>query len=477
MSTPSDVLKSIPKVEKVIGWALKDPELKDKAHSRLLKSVRLALSDLRTELLDKRREQAPDDEEVLNLVKRKALDLCQAQLRPVINATGIVLHTNLGRAPLAYEALERVRMTAQAYSNLEYDVVTGCRSDRQRPVKDLLIDLTGAEAAMAVNNNAAALFLLMVALAKGRRAVVSRGELVEIGGSFRLSDIIEAAGVSLIEVGSTNQTRLSDYQKAASAEGVALILKVHASNFRLTGYSGQTEIGDLAELCRYHGLPLVVDLGSGSLVDLAPMGLKETPIKWALSQGADAVCFSGDKLLGGPQAGLIAGSRPIVEKLNAHPLARTVRPDKMTLAALEATLLLIQDPEGAKAKIPIWRMLNMTPEELKAMAIKLKKALGPFAGLRLSVVQTESQAGGGAAPEQALPSYAVAIESLVNNVSLLEERLRRQDPPVVARIQRDQLLLDARTIAQEEFAPLKRSLTQAWGDLVGLPVTVPKESR
>ncbi|MDR1870426.1 MAG: L-seryl-tRNA(Sec) selenium transferase [Deltaproteobacteria bacterium] len=472
MSGPPEILKRIPKVEKVIGWALKDEDLQDQSHARLLKAARLVLSELRAEILERRLLAVPADQIVLEMVKKKTQDLNQARFKPLINATGVVLHTNLGRAPLAWEALERVRLTAQSYSNLEYDHLTGRRADRLKPVEELLVELTGSESALAVNNNAAALFLLMASLAKDRKVIVSRGELVEIGGSFRLSDIIEAAGVTLVEVGSTNQTRIDDYRRAATLDHVALILKVHASNFRQIGYASQVEIEELSALARAVNLPLVVDLGSGSLVDLEPLGINETTVKKALSAGADVVSFSGDKLLGGPQAGIIAGKRPIISQLKSHPLTRVARLDKMSLAALEATLLLAQDQDEGKKKIPVWRALHLTIEELKTAAIRLKRFLGPFPGLKLSVVPVDGQAGGGAAPESPLPSFAVAIESLVNNVSLLEEKLRRQKTPVVARISHDQLLLDVRTISPDEYGPLKTSLTAAWGEVVGSPVKV-----
>jgi L-seryl-tRNA(Ser) seleniumtransferase len=469
MSGPPEILKLIPKVEKVIAFAQSVPELKKLSHARLLKAVRLTLSDVRTEILENRRSEAPLDEEIIGEVKKKALNLNRAKLRPLINATGVVLHTNLGRAPLATEALDRVRLTAQSYTNLEYDPLTGQRADRQKPLEELLTDLTGAEAAVVLNNNAAALFLLATTIAKGKKVIVSRGELVEIGGSFRLSDIIEAAGAKLIEVGSTNQTRIEDYRKAASDEDAALILKVHASNFRQTGYASQTDLEELSEVARAKDLPLVADLGSGTLIDLAQVGLNETPIKKAIANGADAVCLSADKLFGGPQAGIVLGRKKIVSLLKTHPLARIVRPGKLTIAALEATLLLAQDQDEAKVRIPVWRMLFVSDEKLKAKAISLKKFLGAYAGLKLQVVPTQSQAGGGAAPEQPLSSWAVAIESLVNNVALLEEKLRRQEVPVVARVRRDQLILDVRAIAKNEFSDLKKSLTKAWNELVGQP--------
>jgi L-seryl-tRNA(Ser) seleniumtransferase len=327
--------------------------------------------------------------------------------------------------------------------------------------------LTGAQAAAVVNNNAAALFLIMVALAKGRSVAVSRGELVEIGGSFRLPDIIEACGVTLKEVGSTNRTLLADYKKAlAASDDIAALLKVHTSNFRQIGYTAQTSVSELASLAQSCGLPLVVDLGSGALMDLTPLGLTdEDPVQKVLAQGADVVCFSGDKLLGGPQAGLIAGTQAIVNKIKTHPLARTVRPDKMTLAALETTLRLAQDPLEASKYIPTCRMLHLTDDELRLSAIKLNRHLGQYPGLKLATIKVNSQTGGGAAPEQPLASWAVAIQSLTVPITRLEEQLRRQRPPVVARIYHDRLILDVRTIFADQFSLLKQALAQAWAEL------------
>jgi L-seryl-tRNA(Ser) seleniumtransferase len=471
-----DILKQIPQVEKILAAALLDPLLQDLPRSRLLKASRLVLDELRTRILGGQLLTVPPLAAIGELVKNKALSLNAPQLRPVINATGVILHTNLGRAPLAPLALERALLTSQSYCSLEYDPATGQRADRLKPVVDLLTELTGAEDALAVNNNAAALFLLMVTLAHGRRAIISRGELVEIGGSFRLADIIEAAGVKLWEVGSTNQTRLVDYQKALDADAgenqIAAILKVHAANFRQTGYAGQVDIEVLAPLAQARQIPLIVDLGSGTLVDLAKVGLiEETPVKKALQLGADVVCFSGDKLLGGPQAGIIVGRESLVSQLRRHPLARTVRLDKMALAALEATALLAQDPLEAQKSLPVWRMLHLTDQELRRKAGLLKKNLGTAPNLKLSIVRVESQAGGGSAPEIGLASWAVAIESGAHNVALLEERLRAQKIPVIARVNRDRLLLDVRTIAPTEFSELKRAFQKAWSELTEEPAT------
>ncbi|MDR1083991.1 MAG: L-seryl-tRNA(Sec) selenium transferase [Deltaproteobacteria bacterium] len=469
---PSDILRRIPKTEKILALLSQDPTLNQLSSARLLEAVRLVLANLRENIIGQKTNTVPLIEDILAESRRTALDLMNLKLKPVINATGIILHTNLGRAPLALKAAEEVQKAALFYSTLEYDPIKGIRNDRLIPVEELLIGLTGAEAAMAVNNNAAALFLLMVTLAQGRKVVISRGELVEIGGAFRLSDIIEAGGATIAEVGSTNRTRLADYQKALGSENAAAILKVHASNFKKTGYTGETGVEELAPLARSYGLPLIVDAGSGTFLDLAPLGLsEETPVQKILTLGADAVCFSGDKLLGAAQAGLIAGKKDIICALKKHPLARTVRPDKLTLAALEATLKLAQDPAEAKKQIPTWRMLYSTEKELQKAAVKLKRTLGTYPGLNLAVIRTESRTGGGSAPEQPLNSWAVAIESPNLEISRLEERLRQQNPPLVARIWRDRLILDVRTVFPAQYAQIKNILSLAWTELTSSPAS------
>ncbi|MDR1607817.1 MAG: L-seryl-tRNA(Sec) selenium transferase [Deltaproteobacteria bacterium] len=463
----ASVLKNIPQVEKLLASCLSEPTLQDHPRSRLLKAIRLTLAELRADVLADRLLAIPEEPALLALIKAQDQALSRNRLRPVINATGIILHTNLGRAPLAAEALDWVAKTSRSYCSLEYDPATGQRTDRLKRCAALLTELTGAEDAFAVNNNAAALFLLTLALAKGQGVVVSRGELVEIGGSFRLRDIILEAGVTLIEVGATNQTRLADYEKALANPEAKLILKAHASNFRQTGYVGQVEIGPLAKLAHAHDRPLIVDLGSGTLTDLTGFGLiDEIPVKKALELGADVVSFSGDKLLGGPQAGLMVGRKALISQLKRQPLARAVRLDKMALAALEATLLLGQEPETAQ-KTPIYQMLNATDQELRQKALKLKDFLGAPLGLNLDLIQVESQTGGGSGPEIGLASWAVSLANQNINIALLEENSRAQEIPIVARVNRDRLLLDVRTIAEEEFPDLKKGLQAAWRQLVG----------
>ncbi len=344
----------------------------------------------------------------------------------------------------------------------------GVRTDGERPTAHrraqwFICRLTGAEAAIAVNNNAAAVFLVMTALFAGRELIVSRGELVEIGGAFRIPDIMEAGGVRLRAVGATNKTCLSDYAKALDPEKTGGILKVHTSNFRIIGYTGQPELGELAELAHGHGLPLVFDLGGGTLMDLAPLGIHDEPtVQRALKAGVDLICFSGDKLLGGTQAGLIAGREDLVAKMKSHPLARALRVDKLTLAALEATLKMYLDPEEAIRSIPTLAMIFTDPGRLEEGARDLGRKIAEAAPwLEAEVLATESQIGGGAAPEKPLPSWGVAVKSGRLSETCLEERLRRGDPPLIARICQDRVFLDVRTIGPEQFEQVAEILKTA----------------
>jgi L-seryl-tRNA(Ser) seleniumtransferase len=353
-----------------------------------------------------------------------------AKLRRVINATGVIVHTNLGRAPLAAAALEHVREVAGGYSNLEYDLERGARGSRQDHVADLLHRLTGAEAALIVNNNAAAVMLALAALAEGREVLVSRGELIEIGDGFRIPDVLTRSGARLREVGTTNRTRTDDYAAAVGPDS-ALILRVHQSNFRVVGFTEQPRLGELAAVAQRHGLPLVDDLGSGALGEIGD----EPTARSSLAAGADLVCFSGDKLLGGPQAGIVAGRADLVTKLRRHPLQRALRADKLTLAALEGTLRLARDDPDA---IPVLRMLREPLEQVKARAERLAERIGG------DVEETVARAGGGALPLAELPSFACAVEED------LATPLRLREPPVVGIVRDGRLLLDCRTLTDEE---------------------------
>jgi len=382
-------------------------------------------------------------------------------LRPVINATGVVLHTNLGRALLAESARAALQRVAGAYSNLEYDLDKGERGSRYDHCAALLCELTGAEAALVVNNNAAALVLAVNTLALGRDAVVSRGELVEIGDSFRIPEIVERSGARLVEVGATNRTHRRDYEAALTSE-TGVLLKVHRSNFRISGFTSEVPLRELAELGRSRGVPVLNDLGSGLLVDGRSFGLPAEPTPTdALRDGADLVTMSGDKLLGGPQAGIILGRRDLILRLRRNPLCRALRVDKLTLAALEATLALYRDPEQARREVPTLRMLALEPEALAARAHGVAERLRQ-AGISAATLPGESAVGGGAYPEATLPTTLVALE-VETPADEVVRRLRGATPPVVARIQDGRVVLDLRTVAPEEEAPLVRAVCDACG--------------
>jgi L-seryl-tRNA(Ser) seleniumtransferase len=375
--------------------------------------------------------QRGDDPGDLAALLQNELDAAHTpHLRRVINATGVIVHTNLGRAPLAEAALDRVREIARGYSNLEYDLAAGARGSRQEHVADSLRRLTGAEAALVVNNNAAAVMLALAALAEGREVLVSRGELIEIGDGFRIPDVLERSGARLREVGTTNRTRASDYEAAIGTE-TAVLLRVHQSNFRVVGFTAQPSLGELADIARRHDLPLVDDLGSGALIDIGD----EPTARASLAAGADLVCFSGDKLLGGPQAGIVLGRAELVEKLRRHPLQRALRADKLTLAALEGTLALAVD---APDEIPVLRMLREPAEAVRARAARLAELV------QGEVEETVARAGGGSLPLTELPSFACAVEEE------LAVKLRAGDPPVIAVVRDGLTLLDCRTLTDAE---------------------------
>jgi L-seryl-tRNA(Ser) seleniumtransferase len=367
------------------------------------------------------------------------LDTARApRLRRVINATGVIVHTNLGRAPLAAGALDRIREIARGYSNLEYDLEAGGRGSRQDHVADALRRLTAAEAALVVNNNAAAVLLALAALAEGREVLVSRGELIEIGDGFRIPDVLARSGARLREVGTTNRTRAADYE-AAIGPDTAVLLRVHQSNFRVVGFTEQPRVEELALVAQSHKLPLVDDLGSGALLDVGD----EPTARAAVAAGADLVCFSGDKLLGGPQAGIVVGRAELVEKLRRHPLQRALRADKLTLAALEATLALaLETPD----EVPVLRMLREPPEQVRARAERLAELVAGH------VEETAARAGGGSLPLADLPSFACAVEEE------LAAKLRACEPPVIAVVRDGRTLLDCRTLTDDEVEEVAEAI-------------------
>ncbi len=392
-------------------------------------AAREVLAEARLEI---RRGVEPGDLAVR--VHDRLLAVRRPSLRRVLNATGVIVHTNLGRAPLLPAAAARVAELAEGYSNLELDLLGGARGSRQDHVAAVLRRLTGAEAALVVNNNAAALLLALAALAESREVVVSRGELIEIGDGFRIPDVLTRSGAVLVEVGTTNRTTAADYERAVGAD-TALLLRVHQSNFRVVGFAAQPSLSDLAGVARRHDLPLVDDLGSGALVDLGD----EPTAHDSLAGGADLVCFSGDKLLGGPQAGIVVGRTDLVERLRRHPLHRALRIDKLSLAALEGTLLAYLEPDRALREVPVLRMLRESEGAVRARAERLAAAVGG------EVEQTVARVGGGALPLAELPSFACAIEEE------LAPAVRAAEPPVIGVVRDGRLLLDCRTLADDEI--------------------------
>jgi L-seryl-tRNA(Ser) seleniumtransferase len=377
-------------------------------------------------------------------------------LRPAINATGVIIHTNLGRAPLSATALEAVAAAARGYSNLEYDLEAGARGSRHDHARRLLRRLTGAEDALVVNNNAAAVYLALAALCRERAVFISRGQLVEIGGGFRIPDVLRQSGARLVEVGTTNRTHLSDFTEALAAEpGAAAILRVHSSNFRQVGFVAMPELDELAAIARRAGLLLIDDLGSGSLLDTAAYGLAPEPLVQAsVAAGADLVTFSGDKLLGGPQAGLIAGRADLVERLRRHPQARALRVDKMTLAALEATLAAYARGRAAE-EVPVWRMIAAPAAELGRRVAEWRARLEQC-GVEAEIWLGESAVGGGSLPGETLPTHLLAVAA--PQADETAARLRAGTPPVVCRIQRGHLLFDPRTVLPEQDDALLAAL-------------------
>jgi L-seryl-tRNA(Ser) seleniumtransferase len=393
-----------------------------------------------------------DEEGLFRDLEQALKAAAQPSLKRVINATGVIIHTNLGRSLLAAASLEQVLTVAAHYSNLEYDLARGERGSRQSHVEGLLQELTGAEAALVVNNNAAAVMLALNTLAKDRQVIISRGQLVEIGGSFRMPEIMAASGALLKEVGTTNKTYLKDYEQAITSETAAL-LKVHPSNFRILGFAHEVPLAELVDLGKRYGLFVLEDLGSGCLIDLSRYGLEKEPtVQEAVKAGADLVLFSGDKLLGGPQAGLALGSKEVVPRLKANPLTRALRPDKLTLAALEATLRLYLDEAQAVAALPTLRLLTRPLREVEGAARSLARLLKRRCGARLQVAVKPSvaQVGGGSLPLMPLSSFALALQLPPLSPQQLEARLSQAQPPVIGRVEHQTVLLDLRTILPED---------------------------
>ncbi len=412
------------------------------AHAVAVRAARETIDDARERLLA---GGEPGDLE--RAAAKRLNSLLHGTLRPVVNATGVIVHTNLGRAPLAAAAREAAAESASGYANLEYDVEAGERGSRQAHVEPLLTRITGAEAGMAVNNCAGAVLLACAALAGGREIAVSRGQLVEIGGSFRIPEVAEQSGARLVEVGTTNRTRISDYERALGPETGA-VLRAHPSNFRTLGFVEEVEVEELCRLAAERGVPVIDDVGSGVLAEGIPELADEPPVRRSVAAGAALVCFSGDKLLGGPQAGLLVGTAEAVAACRAHPLARALRIDKLSLAALGATLRLYLDPAEAATQIPVLRMLGAAEAELEARAQRVRGRLAE-SGVPAEVLRAAAKVGGGALPLLELEGPVCAVDPAPFSLDELATRLRRADPPVIARARDGWLLLDPRTLDDE----------------------------
>jgi L-seryl-tRNA(Ser) seleniumtransferase len=425
----------------------------------------VAVTELVRQRLDEARQaiaagqQCPPTEALVESILARADLLLHPTLRPVINASGVIIHTNLGRAPLSKEARVAMEDASRSYSNLEFDLEEGERGSRLVHLEALLCQITGAEAALAVNNNAAAVLLGLTALCQGREVIISRGQAVEIGGGLRIPEVMRQSGAHLAEVGTTNRTYLRDYEEAIG-EKTAALLRVHASNFRVVGFAESTPLADMARLAHQHNLLLLDDIGSGCLIDTTQFGLAAEPtVQESLAAGADLTFFSGDKLLGGPQAGIIVGRAELIDRLRRHPLARALRMDKGSIAALAATAIHHLRGEAFQ-KIPVWQMISMPLEVVQRRAGRWARAIGAPA----RVVEGRSMVGGGSLPEESLPTRLVAIAPQGEaNVTELARRLRLGRPPVVARIERDHLLLDPRTVLSEEDTSLLAAVTAALG--------------
>jgi L-seryl-tRNA(Ser) seleniumtransferase len=420
----------------------------------------VVIENFRSQILSGNQEvtaKSLSDTVVLEKVKDSVQRAMTPNLIRVVNATGVVVHTNLGRSLLATDTLKNLAVIACMYSNLEFDLKTGIRGSRYSCVEDILCEISGAEAAMVVNNNAGAVLLCLETIAKGRKVIVSRGELVEIGGSFRIPDVMERSGGILMEVGTTNRTHLHDYQNAID-DDTALLLKVHKSNYSIVGFSAEVSLKELVELGKMHHLPVMEDLGSGTFIDFSEYGLlKEPTVQESVATQADVITFSGDKLLGGPQAGIIVGKSQIIEKIKKNPITRALRIDKLTLAALESTLRLYRTPQVAVESIPTLRMLTLPVEAIEKKAQQLALMLGKTDNplIDIQLLDRSSKAGGGALPLLELPSKCVGVKIKGISANAIERSMRNNMPPIIGRIEEDFFIMDLRTIQEDEFFYIK----------------------
>jgi L-seryl-tRNA(Ser) seleniumtransferase len=466
----NEVLRSLPSIDRLLAGEVAERLSAELSRDRVRDLLRDIADEIRAELSRRKADGKSSDgqgratqspaltpqsliSEIERRLEARAASLAAGLLRRVINATGVIIHTNLGRAPLAQAAIDALADAGSHYSNLEYDLESGARGHRESHCQELLARLAGSEAAVVVNNNAAAVMIVLNTLADGGEVIVSRGELIEIGGSFRIPDVMEKSGARLREVGTTNRTRIADYERVIN-ERTKLILRVHPSNYRIIGFTERASVHEIAELARRAGIPSFEDLGSGCLIDLSPYGVSGEPVVGeSLKAGISVVSFSGDKLLGGPQAGIIAGSREIIGRVRENPLMRALRVDKMTYAAIEATLRLYERG-AAESKVPVIRAIAASRNEIEERAASFGRSVGARTSGRFkaSCENGESVIGGGSAPEVKLPTVLVALEHSDLSATSIEERLRRNAVPIITRTERDHVLIDLRTVAADEEA-------------------------
>ncbi len=476
--TKKELLRGLPKIDEVMRQESLVVLSEEKGELLVTDAVRAVIAALRASILDLEDGEAEafdasalKTEAVAEAAVARVFQEEELNLYPVINATGTILHTNLGRAPLCSDAVENVARVSRGYSDLEYNVPKGKRGSRHDLVGDLIADLTGAEDAMVVNNNAAATMIVLASMGKGKEIIVSRGELVEIGGAFRIPDIMMQSGAYLQEVGTSNKTKASDYENAIVTEKMladsslidadprhgrrfetGALMKVHKSNYDIVGFTEEASLEDLVEIGKKHDLPVIFDMGNGLMLDMSEFGLREPNVPASLATGIDVMLFSGDKLLGGPQAGIIVGKKKYIKAMKKHPLARAMRVDKMTFAALEATLMKYKDRKTALRDIPVLRMISASGDDMRKRAEALADAIKRVdPSIAVELVPVEDQIGGGSAPMVRLPGWAVSVKEGMKSADRTERKLRKAEIPVIARINEDRLLLCVRTIADNEI--------------------------
>jgi len=459
MTVNISVLRSIPKIDELLKTPLMINAIEEYGMSMVIDCARAMTEEIRNDIIAGQIKETVNSDQLIELIESMIHRESKMHLRPVINGTGIILHTNLGRAVLCEVAARAAYDIARNYSTLEYDCSTGERGSRYSHIDALLEKLCGCESAIAVNNNAAAVLLILSTIAKDKEVIVSRGELVEIGGAFRVPEIMQQSGSTLIEVGTTNKTYKSDYEKGISPEKTAALLKVHTSNYKIMGFTDEVSLEELVDIGNENKIPVIYDLGSGAFFKSEEYHLNDEPnITDSMKSGVDIVCFSGDKLLGGPQVGIIAGKKKYIDAMKKNPLTRAIRIDKMTLAALEATLRLYLDMDRAKKEIPTLVQLGISQDELMKKGQQLQGLLKNIPGVTAGIAEDFGQVGGGSMPTQMIPSVCVSLETEIISVNNLNNRLNQCDIPIVGRIQKNRYLLDVRTIEITHFVYIAKEI-------------------